>query len=587
MKKRLSLFFALILILSVLPVYAAADGEAPSPEEALRLAIKNGETEYTLYNDLTLSADLIIPVKFTLTLWEGCTLTVPDGVALKVRNNITVYGSVVVSSGGRLLLDSLPIDNAITPASVYVLDGGSLTVDAGGKLENDGYLLVQTGAAVRVDGDYTIITKTFSNDSGVQMYPALAYSVPYDLAEIDLPGIPPELVTLHYEVYSEEELLSALSLAETVSGRVEIYIVSQKITLHSDTAIGKNVWLELLRETEITVPQGVTLTNYGGISATSRNARVTAEAGSEVQNFGIFYFYSENNVLDIREGAVLRTIDDPNALRFGPGTIFICNGTQEKLAGHAPEFGPATTSSPPPQAAETTPEPAIEVPVARELFIDGPDSLETEEWGVYTVRVYDDTGKLLPVSDAKWGDIFIETAMSDAGFYHDTGELYAGTSPGEITLQAITEYGTCEKTVTVVTSKKGSSEAPFTPEPFIDGPDFLEAGSGCGYSVCAYDENGQKFYLDAEWSIVETDIADAAIDAETGLLHTGSSPGKIVLRATTVYGICEKTVTVEPYAELVIPVWVAVLVLLALLAAIVFAVVRIVIAVRRRKKRKS
>ena len=71
MKKRLSLFFALILILSVLPVYAAADGDAPSPaEEALRLAIKNGETEYTLYDDLTLSADLIIPVKFTLTVDE-------------------------------------------------------------------------------------------------------------------------------------------------------------------------------------------------------------------------------------------------------------------------------------------------------------------------------------------------------------------------------------------------------------------------------------------------------------------------------------------------------------------------------------
>ena len=452
MKKRLSLFFALILILSVLPVYAAADGEAPSPEEALRLAIKNGETEYTLYDDLTLSADLIIPVKFTLTVEAGCTLTVPDGVALKVRNRLFAFGSVVVSSGGRLLLDSLPIDNAITPASVYVLDGGALTVDAGGKLENDGYLFVQNDATVRVDGDYTIITKTFSNDSGVQMYPALAYSVPYDLAEIDLPGISPELVTLHYEVYSEEELLSALSLAETVSGRVEIYIVSQKITLHSDTAIGKNVWLELLRETEITVPQGVTLTNYGGISATSRNARVTAEAGSEVQNFGIFYFYSENNVLDIREGAVLRTIDDPNALRFGPGTTFICNGTQEKLAGHAPEFGSATTSSPPPQAAETTPEPAIEVPVAREPFIDGPDSLETEEWGVYSVCAYTENGELLRVSDAEL-DVVIETVMTDAAFYnddYDSGELYAGISPGEIVFSATTEYGTCEKTVTIV-----------------------------------------------------------------------------------------------------------------------------------------
>ena len=526
MKKTLSLFLVLLTVFSLLAPSAAADGDAPSPEEALRLAIKNGETEYTLYDDLTLSADLIIPVKFTLTVEEGCTLTVPDGVALKVRENLFVFGGVVVADGGRLLLDSIPIDNAITPASVYVLDGGALTVDAGGKLENDGYLFVQNDAAVRVDGDYTIITKTFSNDSGVQMYPALAYSVPYDLAEIDLPGISPELVTLHYEVYSEEELLSALSLAETFSGRVEIYIVSQKITLHSDTAIGKNVWLELLRETEITVPQGVTLTNYGGISATSRNARVTAEAGSEVQNFGIFYFYSENNVLDIREGAVLRTIDDPNALRFGPGTIFICNGTQEKLAGHAPEFGPATTSSPPPQAAETTPEPAIEVPVARELFIDGPDSLETEAWGVYTVCAYAENGESLYVSDMEWELFFMTDAAPDLEFYHDTGELYTGTSPGEIVLQATTEYGTCEKTVTIVQRKEPLTE----------------------------DERVRP--SEREFSAEDEPVA----------------PG-------------EEAPPME--GGLVIPVWVAVLVLVVLLAAIVFAVVRIVIAVRRRNKKKT
>ena len=513
MKKTLSLFLVLLTVFSLLAPSAAADEEAPSPEEALRLAIKNGETEYTLYNDLTLSADLIIPVKFTLTVEAGCTLTVPDGVTLKVRNNITVYGSVVVSSGGRLRLDSLPIDNAITPAGVNVLDGGALTVDAGGKLENDGFLFVQNDAAVRVDGDYTVITKTFSNDSGVQMYPVLAYSVPYDSAEIDLPGIPPELVTLHYEVYSEEELLSALSLAETVSGRVEIYIVSQKITLHSDTAIGKNVWLELLWETEITVPQGVTLTNYGGISATSRNARVTAEAGSEVQNFGIFYFYSENNVLDIREGAVLRTIDDPNALRFGPGTIFICSGTQEKLAGHAPEFGPATTSSPPPQAAATP-----------ELFIEGPDSLETEEWGVYSVCAYAENGEPLYVSDTEWDLIFVTDAPQDMAFYHDTGELYAGTSPGEITLQAITEHGTCEKTVTIVQRKEPLTE----------------------------DEQVRP--------------SEREFPAEDGAVGPYEAP--------------------PMEGGLVIPVWTAVLVLVVLLAAIVFAVVRIVIAVRRKKKKK-
>ncbi len=330
--------------------------------------------------------------------------------------------------------------------------------------------------------------------------------------------------TTYINVKSAEELAIALETgADTVR-------VGGEIVCGQDVTVPEDVWLWIQKDGALTVAEGYRLTNNGTVRVDG-SLTVEGDYAGETVSAGKSAVITPDSVPRVTEAAAKRVMPGP--------------------------------------------------------FIDGPDSLETEEWGVYSVRVYDDTGKLLPVSDAKWGDIFIETAMSDAGFYHDTGELYAGTSPGEITLQAITEYGTCEKTVTVVTSKKGSSEAPFTPEPFIDGPDFLEAGSGCGYSVCAYDENGQKFYLDAEWSIVETDIADATIDAGTGLLHTGSSPGKIVLRATTVYGLCEKTVTVEPYAELVIPVWVAVLVLAVLLAAIVFAVVRIVIAVRRRKKRKS
>ncbi len=524
MKKTLSLFLVLLTVFSLLAPSAAADGEAPSPaEEALRLAIKNGETEYTLYDDLTLSADLIIPVKFTLTVEEGCTLTVPDGVALKVRNNITVYGSVVVSSGGRLRLDSLPIDNAITPAGVNVLDGGALTVDAGGKLENDGFLFVQNDAAVRVDGDYTVITGTFNDDSIPSLYPVLTYCVPYDSAEIDLPGIPPELVTLHYEVYSEEELLSTLSLAESFSGRAHIFVLSQKITLHSDTVIGKNVQLELMRETEMTVPQGVTLTNYGVISVMDRNARLTAEAGSEVKNFGILYFYWENNVLDIQEGAILRTVDDPRALRFGPGTKFICSGTQEKLPGQISWWSSSVTSNSTPQAA-ATPEPVIEVPVAQELFIEGPDSLETEEWGVYSVCAYAENGEPLYVSDTEWDLIFVTDVLQDMAFYDDTGELYAGTSPGEITLQAITEHGTCEKTVTIVQRKEPLTE----------------------------DEQVRP--------------SEREFPAEDGAVGPYEAP--------------------PMEGGLVIPVWAAVLVLVVLLAAIVFAVVRIVIAVRRKKEKK-
>lgn len=674
MKKRLSLFFALILILSVLPVYAAADGDAPSPaEEALRLAIKNGGEEYTLSDDLTLSADLTLAPRLCLTVAKGCTLTIPDGVTLTVSGGLDIHGSVVVADGGKLL--STTVINArgeFLLNCVQIFDGGSLTVDDGGEMESDqSDVIVYIGGTFCVNGMFTQTTEPIAE---TDYRPRVYCKLPYYTAEYDLPGVPPEYVGLMYDAFNEDALLSALSIAEAVPNLVHIQTGLVTMTLYSDTLIGKNVVLSLFDGVNIVVAPGAVLTNRGSIEARSQGVELIAEPGAEIRNYGTMDFYSgQGSKTVLEDGAVFWNVEPeaseieqmnaPSAMATGgeqhrlflgsdpDGTTYINVKSAEELAialetgadtvrvggeivcgqdvtvpenvwlwiqkdgaltvaegyrltnnGTVRVDGSLTVEGD--YAGETvsagksaviTPDsvPRVTEAAAKRVmpgpFIDGPDSLETEEWGVYTVRVYDDTGKLLPVSDAKWGDIFIETAMSDAGFYHDTGELYAGTSPGEITLQAITEYGTCEKTVTVITSKKGSSEAPFTPEPFIDGPDFLEAGSGCGYSVCAYDENGQKFYLDAEWTIVETDIADAAIDAGTGLLDTGFSPGKIVLRATTIYGYgtFEKTVTVGPYEGLVIPVWAVVLVLAVLLAAIVFAVVRIVIAVRRRKKRKS
>lgn len=671
MKKRLSLFFALILILSVLPVYAAADGEAPemSGEEArLRAAVAEAaaavaaaddgyvedSTEYELYDALILSDDLTLPENFTLSVLGA--VTVPDGVTLTVNGHIGVYGDIVVSSGGRLLIDTELHEWGFSLANVYVWEGGKLTVEAGGELESHGELYIDTGTAIRMDGTYTQGTDT--SYKGTE-YCMLTLCVPCDSAEIDLPGLPTELATLLCEIYSEEALLSALSLAETVSNKMQILTGYRQITLHSDVTVGKNVRLELRQMADVALAQGVVLTNYGEIWANAWDARLTAAPGSEIWNFGEIWFYSENNVLEIQEGAELWDNGLPENLSVAPMCKFICNGTQSSLdiqpgmsaEKEFPAYINARTGKEVAVAfaagirkvnveSDLISEHSIVVPEGAKLFIlpgasltirpedsltnngtiivdgtlnaagsyygesayvskqgtvtpdtvpqrtelvmeapslVGPDSLDTNAWGVYDVYTFAENDEQIP-SSAEWR--IVKTTVADAEIDPETGLLYAGTFPGEIVIRASTEYGSCDKTILVV---QGES----TPGLFIEGPDSLGVEGQPGYDVCAYDENGQKFYLDAEWSIVETDIADAAIDAETGLLHTGSSPGKIVLRATTVYGICEKTVTVEPYAELVIPVWAAVLVLAVLLAAIVFAVVRIVIAVRRRKKRKS
>ena len=665
MKKTLSLFLVLLMVFSLLAPSAAADGEAASPEEALRLAVENREAEYTLSDDLTLSADLTLAPRLCLTVAEGCTLTIPDGVTLTVSGGLDIYGSVVVADGGKLL--STTVINArgeFLLNCVQIFNGGALTVDAGGEMESDqSDVIVSIGGTFCVNGTFTQTTEPIAE---TDYRPRVYCKLPYYTAEYDLPGVSPEYVGLMYDVFNEDALVSALSIAEAVPNLVHIQTGLVTMTLYSDTVIGENVVLSLFDGVNIVVARGAVLTNRGSIEARSQGVKLIAEPGAEIRNYGTMDFYSgQGSKTVLEDGAVFWNVEpeaseiermnapsamatggEQHRLFLGSGTVgtYINVKSAEELAvaletgadtvrvggeivceqdvtvpegvrlwiqkGGAltvaegyrltnngslcidgaltveGDYAGETVSAG--KSAVITPDsvPRVTELIIAEQRVEGaPSVMEIEGLGDFSVTAFAENGEWI-VPDAVWS---IETDIADATVDHDTGELYAGTSPGEIVLQATTEYGTCEKTITVVTSKKGSSEEPFTPELFIDGPDFLEAGGGCGYSVCAYDENGQKFYLDAEWSIVETDIADATIDAGTGLLYTGSSPGKIVLRATTVYGwgTYEKTVTVGPYEGLVIPVWAAVLVLAVLLAAIVFAVVRIVIAVRRRKKRKS
>ena len=461
--------------------------------------------------------------------------TVPNLVHIQTGLvTMTLYSDTVI--GENVVLSLFDGVNIIVAPGAVLTNRGSIEARSQGVK-----LIAEPGAEIRnygtMDFNSRLGSKTVLEDG------AVFWNVEPEASEIERMNAPSAMAvggeqhrlflgsaldgTTYINVKSTEELMIALEAgADTVR-------VGGEIVCGQDVTVPEGVRLWIQKGGELTVAEGYRLTNNGSLCI--------------------------DGALSVEGDYTGETV------------------SAGKSAVITPDSVPRVTEA---AAKRVTPGP----------FIDGPDSLETEEWGVYSVCAYTENGELLPVPDAKWGDVFIETAMSDAGFYYDTGELYAGTSPGEIVLQATTEYGTCEKTVTIVQHKEPLTEdEPVTPGLFIDGPDSLGAKSRCGYNVCVYDENGEKVFHDAEWSIVETDIADAAIDAETGLLYTGSSPGKIVLRATTVYGwgTYEKTVTVGPYEGLVIPVWAAVLVLAVLLAVIVFAVVRIVIAVRRRKKHKS
>ena len=212
MKKTLSLFLVLLMVFSLLAPSAAADGEAPSPEEALRLAVENREAEYTLSDDLTLSADLTLTPRLCLTVAEGCTLTIPDGVTLTVSGGLDIYGSVVVADGGKLL--STTLINArgeFWLNCVQIFNGGSLTVDDGGEMESDqSDVIVSIGGTFCVNGTFTQTTEPIAE---TDYRPRVYCKLPYYTAEYDLPGVPPEYVGLMYDVFNEDALVSALSMA--------------------------------------------------------------------------------------------------------------------------------------------------------------------------------------------------------------------------------------------------------------------------------------------------------------------------------------------------------------------------------------
>ena len=108
-------------------LYAAS--EEASIEEQLRAAIANSESEFSITGDCVLSADLTLPSGFFLHVDDG-TLTIPDGVTLTVVTGsfFASYSAVLIQSGGKFANNG----------TLIALEGVSITVEAGGTMDNNG-----------------------------------------------------------------------------------------------------------------------------------------------------------------------------------------------------------------------------------------------------------------------------------------------------------------------------------------------------------------------------------------------------------------------------------------------------------------
>ena len=132
-KSASALLLCMILFACLLPA-AWADGTEAAEITALRDAIANGETLYTLNSggEFTLAKVLIIPKNFTLKIQNGSKLILPQGVDL--------------ANDGKLVVE----------------DSGEISVAAGSTLYNTAKLNIADNGVIRISGTFRGIPGSFT-----------------------------------------------------------------------------------------------------------------------------------------------------------------------------------------------------------------------------------------------------------------------------------------------------------------------------------------------------------------------------------------------------------------------------------------
>ena len=199
--------------------------------------------------DVTLDAD--VELNCYLVIDEGATLTVPRGVTLTVNDVVDVYGTLDVKSGGKI------VNNGVLCAC------------------GDGTISCASTSCYSGDGDVQV---TYENGA---------------LATIK--NIAKSKQTLCYaNIETEEELLAGLALAASDKYKDALMLPYGSITLTKDLTIPENVtYAPTHADAVFTIPEGVTLTNYGGIQA---GPTMTTVINGTVENYGCLFAHAEGGM---------------------------------------------------------------------------------------------------------------------------------------------------------------------------------------------------------------------------------------------------------------------------------------------------
>ena len=225
---------------------------APTEMDMFLALVQGAEAngyEAHLTFDVTLDAD--VELNCYLVIDEGATLTVPRGVTLTANNVVDVYGTLTVKSGGKLVNNNM----------MCAYPSGTISCAS---------------------------TSCYSGDGDVQ--------ASYENGTLaTIKNIAKSKQTLCYaNIETEEELLAGLALAASDKYKDALMLPYGSITLTKDLTIPENVtYAPIHADAVFTIPEGVTLTNYGGIQA---GPTMTTVINGTVENYGCLFAHAEGGM---------------------------------------------------------------------------------------------------------------------------------------------------------------------------------------------------------------------------------------------------------------------------------------------------
>ena len=465
--------------------------EGASIEEQLRAAIEKGDSQFDIAGSFTLSDDLTIPAGFNLYVDRG-TLTIPNGVTLTIDQE-GFFGSctnTVVQSGGKI----------VNNGTINSYMGGSITVEAGGTLENNWDFFVFYEGSFHNYGTYT------SGTDG-----DLYFDINGSDLDTDLTGVDRKLVTLETRTETEADIRALFAMADTVKS-VRGAVADTSITLSDDLTIPAGCYLHIAKDGVLTVPQGKTLTNNGGISMYS-NGRLVIESGAALVNNNDFSAWEDTQI------SMAGTFENNGGASATVGG-WNCTG---KLVDNNQAF---TLSAEAATAAEL--EAAIKagatfVSVTEDITLDR--SITIPE----NVELYIDVnGKLTvpsPYTLTNNGSIYVAGTLDVSGTYE--GEKVMVYRGGTVTGENISQR----------------NEGVPAAEIKITGATTVSVGGTAQYTVEILPENAWIMW--ADWSIVSG--GELAEISPGGYLEARNTPGEITIRADAADGslvYAELTVTI-------------------------------------------